>query len=391
MRGRKRHGDDGEHDEVYEGQPAPDRRPADPVRDVEHLRDRSDVAEVVRPGRDRQERALRARLLPRRRRGRVVVVHASRRIPLARRRRGARGLHRAARPAEARTAQERHGHGHGPHGPARRQPSLLAGPRRVPDARPEEVLGPLANEAQRMADVRVGRDLSYGGVTMVTQQKALVESGRANDLGYKTFRLGGYEFERNAYFTIIRYPGGEYHIPVGEFMRAVQRDIGWNFFYGMVKFDEVFGTFNFYEKDVEMKIKPEYAERFGLLNLYEYLARNDVTWNPEIVSAVEYSLFCPTTEEYILPITHGNDRVEWFLLLNGQISMEVRDRDTGILLAYLHMKSGDCTAMPADISHNLWAPERSMLLVWENGNPQLPELIRLGKTPTAPLEEFGLK
>jgi len=29
--------------------------------------------------------------------------------------------------------------------------------------------------------------------------------------------------------------------------------------------------------------------------------------------------------------------------------------------------------------------------VWENGNPQLPELIRLGKTPTAPLEEFGLK
>jgi len=343
-----------------------------------------------------------------------------------------------------------------------------------------------------MADVRVGRDLSYGGVTMVTQQKALVESGRANDLGYKTFRLGGYEFERNAYFTIIRYPGGEYHIPVGEFMRAVQRDIGWNFFYGMVKFDEVFGTFNFYEKGVdmflgkyndawqksgkhysemfpnekisatfkailedwvppdfnpwaapretgspfgrkrggphpaifrkrivtttmiktqrtddthpvneafqdlrgkdgEMKIKPEYAERFGLLNLYEYLARNDVTWNPEIVSAVEYSLFCPTTEEYILPITHGNDRVEWFLLLNGQISMEVRDRDTGILLAYLHMKPGDCTAMPADISHNLWAPERSMLLVWENGNPQLPELIRLGKTPTAPLEEFGLK
>jgi len=105
---------------------------------------------------------------------------------------------------------------------------------------------------------------------------------------------------------------------------------------------------------------------------------------------VEYSLFCPTTEEYILPITHGNDRVEWFLLLNGQISMEIRDRDTGVLRAYLHMKPGDCCAMPADISHNLWAPERSMLLVWENGNPELPELIRLGKTPTTPLQEFGL-
>src|SRR3989442_12798315 len=102
-----------------------------------------------------------------------------------------------------------------------------------------------------------------------------------------------------------------------------------------------------------MKINPEYAERFGLLNLYEYLARNDVTWNPEIVSAVEDSLFCPTTEEYILPITHGNDRVEWFLLLNGQISMEVRDRDTRILLAYLHMTTEHCTAIRADISHNL--------------------------------------
>src|SRR5436190_265517 len=296
---------------------------------------------------------------------------------------------------------------------------------------------------------------------------------------------------KNAYFTVIHYPGGEYHMPVGEFLRAVQRDIGWNFFYGMVKFDQVFGTFNFYDngvdmfvgkyndawqkagkaysemfpnerisatlkailedwvppdfnpwaapretgspfgrkrggphpaifrkrivtktmikeprtdathpvneafkglqgKDGEMKIKPEFKERFGLLNLYDYLARNDVTWNPEIVSAVEYSLFCPTTEEYILPITHGNDRVEWFLLLNGQISMEIRDRDTGNLRAYMHMKPGDCCAMPADISHNLWAPERSMLLVCENGNPELPELIRLGKTPTTPLQEFGL-
>jgi hypothetical protein len=70
--------------------------------------------------------------------------------------------------------------------------------------------------------------------------------------------------------------------------------------------------------------------------------------------------------------------------------MEIRDRDTGTLRAYLHMKPGDCCAMPADISHNLWAPERSMLLVWENGNPELPELIRLGKTPTTPLQEFGL-
>ena len=326
---------------------------------------------------------------------------------------------------------------------------------------------------------------------MVTATEELVQLSEKNDLGYRSIRMGGFEFERNAYFAIIHYPGGEYHMPVGHFLRAIQRDIGWNFFYGMVKFDDVFGTLNYYEKGVdcfvgkynaawqkggkaysemmpnelisaafkailedwvppdfnpwaapretgspfgakrggphaaiyrtrivtdtmikeqrtdethpvneafknlrgvdgELNVKPEHADRFGLLNMYDYLARNDTTWNPEIVSAVEYSLFFPTTEVYILPVTHGNDRVVWFLLLNGQISMEIHDRDTGTLLAYLHMKPGDCCAMPADISHKLWAPERSMLLVWENGDPQIPELIRLGKTPTAPLEEFGL-
>src|SRR5207247_1158672 len=69
---------------------------------------------------------------------------------------------------------------------------------------------------------------------------------------YKTFRLGQFTFERNAYFCVIHYPGGEYHMPVGEFLRAVQRDIGWNFFYGMVKFDQVFGSFNFYDKGVDL-------------------------------------------------------------------------------------------------------------------------------------------
>jgi len=105
---------------------------------------------------------------------------------------------------------------------------------------------------------------------MVTETQHLVEPGKANELGYKTFRLGQFTFERNAYFCVIHYPGGEYHMPVGEFLRAVQRDIGWNFFYvgeflravqrdigwnffyGMVKFDQVFGSFNFYDKGVDL-------------------------------------------------------------------------------------------------------------------------------------------
>jgi hypothetical protein len=30
--------------------------------------------------------------------------------------------------------------------------------------------------------------------------------------------------------------------------------------------------------------------------------------------------------------------------------------------------------MPADIRHQGFSPKRSMLLVWENGDPKLPEL-----------------
>ena len=42
---------------------------------------------------------------------------------------------------------------------------------------------------------------------------------------------------------------------------------------------------------------------------------SDVTWNPSVVSVCKASLYCPTTEEYILPVIHGNDRVEWFVQL----------------------------------------------------------------------------
>jgi hypothetical protein len=45
------------------------------------------------------------------------------------------------------------------------------------------------------------------------------------------------------------------------------------------------------------------------------------------------------------------------------------------------MKPGDVASMPADIRHQGYAPKRSMLLVWENGNPDLPEMLSTGKLP----------
>ena len=38
------------------------------------------------------------------------------------------------------------------------------------------------------------------------------------------------------------------------------------------------------------------------------------------------------------------------------------------------MKAGDVAAMPADIRHQGYSRKRSMLLVWENANPDLPRM-----------------
>jgi hypothetical protein len=50
------------------------------------------------------------------------------------------------------------------------------------------------------------------------------------------------------------------------------------------------------------------------------------------------------------------------------------------------MKAGDVAAMPADIRHRGFSPKRSMLLVWENASPELPELYASGKMPPVPVQ-----
>jgi hypothetical protein len=73
--------------------------------------------------------------------------------------------------------------------------------------------------------------------------------------------------------------------------------------------------------------------------------------------------------------------VEWFIQLSDEIQWEVEDRDTGALRSRVVMKAGDVSAMPADIRHQGYSPKRSMLLVWENADPKLPELLSSGKLP----------
>ncbi|MET9692624.1 hypothetical protein ABZY81_29905 [Streptomyces sp. NPDC006514] len=327
---------------------------------------------------------------------------------------------------------------------------------------------------------------------MTTTAAHAVIASEPNEVGYREYTLGQFHLRRDEYFVYITWPTGSHMMSVDSFLRALQRDVAWDFFYGTVNFDGVFGTVNHYGtvdifagryNEAYRKAELDYSETVGTpligetfssilddwtnetfdpfasphetgsafgvkngdntkavrrervtakrmvglpgdaplrsddngypvnrmfadvpqdeplaeaeegfegqvssFNLFAYLSRSDVTWNPSVASACKDSLFCPTTEEYILPIIHGNDRVEWFIQVTDELTWEVEDRDTGAVRARVVMKPGDVSAMPADIRHQGYSPKRSMLLVWENANPDLPDLIASGKTPTYPIE-----
>jgi hypothetical protein len=327
---------------------------------------------------------------------------------------------------------------------------------------------------------------------MSVQSNVPVRASEPNAHGYRSFTLGEFTFSRDEYFVHVTWPTGRHVMSADAFLRALQRDVAWGFFYGIVNFDGVIGTVNHYgtvdlfagryndayrkaeldhvenfetgvitatfkamlddwtnatfdpfaspyetgtafgpkrgdnraainrrrvmakrmvgvpgdeplrsdanghpinrqfldvpQDEPEIVTEPGFEGQVSAFNLFAYLSRSPVTWNPSVVSVCKNSLFCPTTEEYILPVIHGNDRVEWFVQLSDEIYWDVEDRDTGAVRAKVVMKPGDVAAMPADIRHQGYAPKRSMLLVWENAAPDLPGLIASGKLPTNPVD-----
>lgn len=334
---------------------------------------------------------------------------------------------------------------------------------------------------------------------MSSKPAVQVPEPRRNEAGYLEFELGGFRFRRDEYFVHIEWSAAgkrlSHSLAAVHFLRALMRNVAWNFFYGCVDFDEVFGTRNLYgrvefyagrhhgafrdqaldysevfdsveamrtckamladwtnagydpfaapaetglswsgrklgsnpqaierqretcrrmlglpgdarlrsddngypvnrafldvpEDAPEVHAEPGFEHQVHAVNLFAHLARSDVTWNPSVTSVCGDSLFCPTTEEYLMPVKHANDRIEWFLQLSDQIEWQIEDRETGRPRAKLVMRAGDVAAMPADIRHQGYARKRAMLLVWENANADLPDLYERGLMPTSLADEF---
>ncbi|MDJ0685805.1 MAG: hydroxyquinol 1,2-dioxygenase [Alphaproteobacteria bacterium] len=158
-----------------------------------------------------------------------------------------------------------------------------------------------------------------------------------------------------------------------------------------VRTDESGFTVNRHFTDVDQSQpdvypEPGFEHEVSAYNLFGYLSRSDVTWNPSVCSVIKDSLFCPTTEEFTLPVEHGNDRCEWFIQLSDEIIWDVKDGKSGDPRATVTMRAGDVSCMPADIRHQGFSNKRSMLLVWENGSPKIPEMVRNGTAPVVAVE-----
>ena len=70
--------------------------------------------------------------------------------------------------------------------------------------------------------------------------------------GYKAYTLGAFTFRRDEYFAHITWTTRDgrplsHTMDVGNFLRALMRDVAWGFFYGWVNFDHVIGTVNHYK------------------------------------------------------------------------------------------------------------------------------------------------
>jgi len=131
----------------------------------------------------------------------------------------------------------------------------------------------------------------------------------------------------------------------------------------------------------EIFAEPGFEDELVAYDISEHLACQKPTWCPGVCSMVQDSGVCMTSEGFDLNLWHRNDRFEWFVQLSNEIRWDVEDGENGEKRARIIMKAGDVCAMPHDIRHRGYTPNRAWLLVWENFSPSVHEKVISGETP----------
>src|SRR6266567_3293219 len=275
-----------------------------------------------------------------------------------------------------------------------------------PQAQPDPSQSdPQQSESQAQAQPESSRSeaRSEGGLG------SLVGGGGPNEAGYRSFVLGEFTFSRDDYFVYVGWPTGSHVASADAFLKALQRDVAWEFFYGIVNFDGVIGTVNHYGtvdlfagryNDAWRKAELDHLQNFPTPQIRATFAAMLDDWtnhgfDPFASPDETGSAFGPKHGHNTPAVTrrrvtatrmvglHGDEPlrsdatghrvnrqftdvaqdeplVEWFLQLSDTIYWDVEDRDSGAVRSKVTMHPGDVAAMPADIRHQGYAPKRAM-------------------------------
>src|SRR5438270_928873 len=198
----------------------------------------------------------------------------------------------------------------------------------------------------------------------------------SNRNGYRSFQLGKFELARDEYFVTVHWPAKgarrSHQMPADAFLCACMRDVAWNFFYGWVNFDHVIGTRNHYGK-VDF-----YAGTFnGTLKEagVDYLEQFDADHIMATFKAILRDWVNEGFDPFAAPVETGS-----------AFGRKQGDNNTGAPRARVTIKAGDVAAMPADIRHQGYSTKRSMLYVWENVTPGLPQRYETGELSPYPVD-----
>src|SRR5438094_108737 len=72
-------------------------------------------------------------------------------------------------------------------------------------------------------------DIRSSQMTVIAEQ-AVTATG-PNSEGYREYTLGEFHLKRDEYFVYLTWPTGHHIMSIDAFLRALQRDVAWDFFY----------------------------------------------------------------------------------------------------------------------------------------------------------------
>lgn len=101
------------------------------------------------------------------------------------------------------------------------------------------------------------------------------------------------------------------------------------------------------------------SHNYGVVNLRDKLAKFDETWTPKLIGALNGQLVkLAKLEGELMWHTHEEED-ELFLVIEGELTIQLRDRDD------VHLKQGEMYIVPRGVEHNPVTQSGASVLLFE--------------------------